>query len=520
MKPPGQPASPGPALGSGDQIGSTAGQATSPDAAATSGATRKPNPTTSPDAAPDPRRWRALGVCLAAGCLTMLDVSIVNVAMPSIENALHAGPAALQLIVAGYTLAIGLVLVPAGRLGDLYGRHRLFVAGVTLFSLMSLGAGLANHQAVLSGFRLAQGLSAGLLMPQISGLIQQLFRGHERGKAFGLYGAMIGVSTAIGPLAGGLIISAFGPAHGWRWVFFVNVPIAATVVPLALLWLPRSLGHATRPRFDLPGVAIIGLATAAFMVPFVLSGGDTGAANSPHRWWFAGLAVVLAPVLFFWERRYQRRHGAAVIDPALIKNPSYLFGAALGMAYFAGFTGIFLVMTLLLQNGLGYSALQAGAMMMPFAVFSGFSAWRSGHLVQRWGRGLVVGALVLTAMGLLATDLVLRLVPTHQVWWAVMLAVALAGLGSGSVISPNQVLTLSQVPVAIGGVAAGVLQTGQRIGSAVGVAVTLARYFVDRARHDPATAAANALLISLSLTVLALVIAVFDAARRHRTDTS
>jgi len=448
----------------------------------------------------------------------MLDVSIVNVAMPSIETALKAGPAAMQLIVAGYALAIGLVLVTAGRLGDIYGRLRLFVTGVTLFSLMSLGAGLSVNQAMLSGFRLVQGLAAGLLMPQISGLIQQMFRGSERGKAFGLYGAMIGVSTAIGPLAGGIIISAFGPAHGWRWVFFVNVPIAATVVPLALLWLPRHHGQAIRQRFDLPGVAIIGLATAAFMAPFVLSGGESGAASAAV-WWFILVAVALAPALFFWERRYQRRFGSAVIDPALTKNPSFLFGAALGMAYFAGFTGIFLVMTLLLQSGLGYSALQAGLMMMPFAVCSAFSAWRSGHLVQRWGRWLVVGALAVTVSGLMATDLVLRQVPTHHLWWAVMLTVALAGLGSGAVVSPNQVLTLSQIPVSIGGVAGGVLQTGQRIGSAVGVAVTLSIFFLGRTTREPATAAANALLISLSMTMLALGVAVIDALRRHRVDT-
>ena len=445
----------------------------------------------------------------------MLDVSIVNVAMPSIEKALQAGPTTMQLIVAGYTLAIGLVLVPSGRAGDLYGRGRLFIIGVGLFGLMSLGAGLATHQAVLAGFRVAQGLAAGLITPQTSGLIQQLFRGHERGKAFGLFGAIIGVSTAIGPLVGGLIIAAAGPAHGWRWIFWVNVPIAAVIVPIAIRVLPRHHRQAGQVHFDVPGGAIIVLATMAFMVPFVLSGNQSGAATSPHRWWFVLVAVGLTPVLYFWERRYQRRTGAAVINPALVRNPGYLFGVLVGLAYFAGFSGIFLVMTLLLQSGLGYSALQAGLIMMPFAVFSAFSAWRSGQLVQRIGRPLVAGGLALAIVGLSATDLVLRYVPTSHLWWAIMLTMALAGFSSGSVVSPNQILTLAKVPPAIGSVAGAVLQTGQRLGSAVGVAMTLSIFFVARSSGGVKLAAANALLVCIAMMVTALLIALVDAHRRR-----
>ncbi len=162
-------------------------------------------------AEPDPNRWRVLPVCLAVGFITTLDVSIVNVALPSIESSLDAGPTELQLVVAGYTLAFGLALVPAGRLGDAGARRALFIAGLVGFALMSLACGLAPTDTWLGVARLLQGVSAGVLNPQVVGLIQQEFRGYERGRAFGMFGATIGVSTALRPLLGGLIIAAAGP---------------------------------------------------------------------------------------------------------------------------------------------------------------------------------------------------------------------------------------------------------------------------------------------------------------------
>ena len=185
-------------------------------------------------------RWRAFAVCLGAGFMTLLDVSIVNVALPSIEASLGAGPSDLQWIVAGYTLAFGLVLVPAGRLGDVRGRRTVFVAGLTGFVVASAACGLATTPEMLAVMRLVQGLAAGVLNPQVVGLIQQLFTGPERGRAFGLFGATIGVSTAVGPLLGGLLLAVFGEDQGWRAVFLVNVPLGAVLIPLALRYLPRT----------------------------------------------------------------------------------------------------------------------------------------------------------------------------------------------------------------------------------------------------------------------------------------
>src|SRR5829696_5106925 len=168
------------------------------------------------DDAPDPRRWRALAVCLVGGFMVLLDVSIVNVALPSIRDGLGASESELQWVVSGYALTFGLLLVPAGRVGDVRGRRTMFVLALALFTLASLACGLAPTSMFLVVARLVQGLAGGLLTPQISALIQQLFRGRERGTAFGLFGTVVGVSTAVGPLLGGALIAIFGPDHGWR----------------------------------------------------------------------------------------------------------------------------------------------------------------------------------------------------------------------------------------------------------------------------------------------------------------
>ncbi|WP_432562871.1 MFS transporter [Kineococcus sp. SYSU DK003] len=450
--------------------------------------------------------------------MTLLDVSIVNVALPSIESSLGAGPSQIQWIVAGYTLAFGLVLVPAGRIGDLFSRRTMFVTGLAGFVVTSAVAGLVQDATQLSVVRLAQGISAGLVNPQVLALIQQLFSGPERGRAFGAFGTTIGVSTAVGPLLGGAILAVFGEQEGWRGVFLVNVPIGLVALPLAWRWLPGR--DRSRPRgklhLDVVGLLLLGAATVVGMLPFVLT---TGQDDDPARWFLLAPGIALLVAFVLWERREGRRGNDPVVAGALVRTSSFSVGALVGIAYFAGFTGIFLVVTLYLQSGLGFEPWQAGLVQTPFAVLSAVTSQIGGRLVSERGRVVVVVGLVLVAVGLTAADIVSAAVQGTGGAIALSACLAVSGAGGGLVISPNQTLTLAEVPRSVAGVAGGVLQTGQRVGSAVGVAASTAVFFSTlvsggRGEKTFGLALSHGLRVSLGLVLLALVLALLDLRRR------
>lgn len=475
-------------------------------------------PASSPHPAAGPSRWPAFAVCLGAGFMTLLDVTIVNVALPSIEHSLGAGPNELQWILAGYTLAFGLALVPAGRLGDVHGRRTLFLIGLTAFVLTSAACGLVTSGIALAGVRFAQGLAAGVLNPQVIGFIQEMFSGAERGRAFGIFGATVGVSTAIGPLAGGALLAIFGTAEGWRSVFLVNVPIGIVLFPLAWKLLPRpKRTAATGARLDVVGSLLLAAGVVAIMWPFVSteSGGDGG---SGPPWWTIAVGVALLAVLLRWEKRVRGRGGLPLLPGDLLRLKSFAFGVAVSTLYFLAFTGVWLSSTLYLQTGMGLTPLQAGLVLTPFSIASAISATIGGRLISRFGRPLVVVGITVCALGMLGVDLVVRSVTDLSVVWLVCGILAVAGLGSGLVISPNQTLTLSQVPLADAGAAAGALQTMQRIGAAIGVSANSAAFFaVLASTNDYARAFSTSLTIVVSILVAALLVAVIDWRRRDRT---
>ncbi|RZT86183.1 EmrB/QacA subfamily drug resistance transporter [Pseudonocardia sediminis] len=466
--------------------------------------------------APDPRRWRALAVCLIAGFMTLLDVSIVNVALPAMQSGLGASSAELSWVVSGYALTFGLVLVSSGRLGDDRGRRKMFLGSLALFTVTSALAGLATDPTWLVVARLLQGVAGGMLNPQVIGFIQQLFQGPERGRAFGLFGAVIGVSTAVGPLLGGLLLAWAGTADGWRWVFYVNVPIGVVGLVLGARLLPRDAARGEPRPLDAVGALLLGLAVVALMLPLVLSERDPAAAP----WWLLGVAAVLTVAFVLWERRARRTHGHPLVDFALLRTRSYALGTSVGLLYFAGFTSIFFVLTLYFQQGLAYTPLEAGLALTPFAGGSAAASAFGGRVVARFGQPLVVVGLVVVAAGLLATDVVLRAEP-GQVGWAIAGPLLVAGLGSGLVIAPNQTLALQDVPAGQGGTAAGVLQTGQRIGSAIGISAVGAVFFgrLASAPGDWGSAISTGLVVTVGLVVLALLVSIADtvSARRART---
>jgi EmrB/QacA subfamily drug resistance transporter len=466
--------------------------------------------------APDPNRWKALAVCLVGGFMVLLDVSIVNVALPSIRSGLDASESELQWVVSGYALTFGLLLVPAGRVGDVRGRRTMFVTALGLFSLASLACGVAPTSLFLVVARLVQGLAGGLLTPQISALIQQMFRGPERGTAFGLFGTVVGVSTAVGPLLGGALIALFGADHGWRFVFFINLPIGLVAMPIAWRLLPPpESGPHRRHDYDPLGVVLLGAAIVTLLLPLVQEQQWPG----QGKWLLVPVALVLLAVFLAWEVRYTRRGKEPLVDLALFRQRSYSFGISLITLYFAGFTPLFFVFSLYLQIGLGYSALLAGLATTPFALGSAGAAAIGGRIVSRIGRLLVVIGLIGVLVGLIGTQVAVHLEPSGGTGWATLAPLLIGGVGSGLVIAPNQALTLAEVPVPRAGTAGGLLQVGQRIGAAVGIAAVGSVFFahvaVSRGR-DYAGAFDRGVLVATAFVVAALALAVVDVVTTAR----
>ncbi|MFB7091509.1 MFS transporter [Streptomyces sp. NPDC056296] len=437
--------------------------------------------------------------------MTLLDTSSVNVALPSVQNGLHLSAGDVSWVVAGYALAFGLALTPAGRLGDDFGRKRMFQVGLTLFVATSAFTGAATNTTWLVLGRVLMGLAAGMLNPQVMGIIQQLFTGPERNRAFGLYGATVGLSTAVGPLLGGLLLQWADGAGGWRWIFWVNVPVGIGALVAAAVLLPGERPHEVRRTPDLVGMLLLGLGVTATLLPLV----QAGKTGTP-QWWLLIVAIVALPAFVLWERRRSDRGRAVLVNLDLLRVRSFASGTVLATVYFAGSTGIPLVLALFFQQGLGYTPLQAGLGVLPFATGLALAPIIGSRLLNRAGRGLVVAGMVMVAVGIGVTALLAS--PQGSGAASLIAPLFLAGCGSGLVISPNQTLTLRDVPSADAGGASALLQTGQRIGSSIGMALTGA-LFAGALSQSPGefhAAAARGLLGVVGLVVLALLLAVGD----------
>ncbi len=470
------------------------------------------------------KRWRAFWVCVAVAAITILDLTKVNVALPSIGTVLDAGSTELQLIVSGFVLTFGLALVPFGRLGDQRSRRLLFVIGLSLYTATSILCALAPTAEVLLVARLLQGVAAGIQMPQVLGMAQELFQGKERGRAFGLFGATIGIATAFGPTLGGLLIALGGPTDGWRLIFWINVPLCLIAIALVLWMLPATRTRSSRAvELDPIGLLLFGASVVALMWPFLFT---TGApTDNPARWWLLVAFVLFVSAFLAWERRYAARGKSPLIPLPLFAIASYRNGTLLQTAYFTAAPAMFLLTTLFLQIGLGLEPVFAGMVSIGFALASAVSSWIGGNLVGRFGRPVVVWGLV----GMLASigGLVLAALFTAPEWTPYVMAgvMIVGGFGGGLVIAPNQTLTLADIPVKQGGVAGSVGQLGQRIGTAIGTAVGLSLFYATIYREDDATAdmlvvyhdayAIGMISVALFLA-LAFIVSVLDLKERRR----
>ncbi|WP_217994462.1 MFS transporter [Vreelandella jeotgali] len=471
----------------------------------------------------DPIRWRVLIVLLGAIAMSLISVSIVNVALPSVQAGLDASQSDLQWVLSGYALTFGVVLVAAGRAGDIMGRGGIFIIGVMVFTLASVASGLAPNATALNTARFIQGVGSGLLNPQGVGMIQQYFRGSERGRAFGFFGSVVGVSVGIGPVLGGLLIGLGGPDIGWRLTFLVNVPLGIITLIMAFAWFPRPLlrgapgsgrGVAHQVRYlwrslDPIGSLLLGLAVFAMLLPFM------EAHTTPLSWLWLAAGLGLLAVWVRWERFYARLGRSPMVDLNIFATRSFTNGSLIMMLYFTGMTSIWVLVALYIQEGVGKTALQAGLVSMPSALLSAVSANWAGKRVARYGRKVVIGGLCCAVLGL---SLCISVILLHaggyiSPWW-LMPALALVGLAQGSVISPNQTLTLAEVPLAYAGSSGAIMQTGQRIGTSVGIAmITAAVFTLVEVASWPVAAAGGFAIIAL-VVIAALAVAIKDQRER------
>jgi MFS family permease len=433
------------------------------------------DPAPPPDPAPpaDPRRWWALPVLMAGTVMIVLDFFVVNVALPRIRTGLHAGPAALTWVVAGYGLTFAVLMVLAGRLGDRAGRRRMLTAGLILFGLTSAACGAAPTAGVLVGARLAQGAAAALISPSVLSLIGVLYTGSDRVRAISIYGVVMGLAAAGGQLVGGVLVEADVAGLGWRAIFLVNVPIAAAAALLAGRLVPESRAPVA-PGLDLRGVALVTAGLVALVLPLV-----QGRSLGWPAWTWCSLAA--APLIlgtFAWhQRRLERAGGTPVLAPSLFADRHLRSGLLTQLSFWCGQAALFLVLALYLQDGQGLDPLQAGLVFTVLAAAYLATSMRAPALTLRFGRDLIgLGALGLAAgEGALAAAIALG--GTHCPLWSLVPGLILAGAGMGLCVTPLTSLVLAHADAARAGAVSGALSTAQQVGNSVGVAVTGVIYF-------------------------------------------
>jgi EmrB/QacA subfamily drug resistance transporter len=420
-----------------------------------------------------PRRWAMLPVILIAMFMAGFDIWAVNVAAPSLQRDLHVSDAALQLIVGGYAFMYASGMVTGGRLGDLFGYKRLFMIGVVTFALASLACGLAPSAGVLVVFRLVQGLTGAVMVPQVVALITATFPARERSKALGFYGATLGLGFVSGQILGGGLIQANIFGLGWRAIFLVNVPVGVIALIVAAVVVPRARGL-RKPRLDPLGAVGVSGGLALALVPLTL-GSDEGW----PVWTWVSLALAL-PVLaatLAWERRLTRQGGEPLLDLTLFRDRAFSAGLLLNLVSLFFFGGFMFVLTLLLQSGLGLSPLHAGIVNLPLAVTFIAMTLLGPKLAARLGRQSITLGAVSAMLGAIVLAVFALHFGGHLTGWETAPGTALIGIGQGLMVPSLMSAVLSHVRPEQAGAAAGVLTTTQQFAIASGVAVIGAVFY-------------------------------------------
>ncbi|MEU7852455.1 MFS transporter [Nonomuraea sp. NPDC049141] len=459
---------------------------------------------TAPQAASEvqPYRWRwvALFVILAAEVMDLLDALVTSIAAPTIQKDLGGSSSMVQWLVAGYTLAMAVGLITGGRLGDLYGRKRMFVIGALGFTAASLLCGIAANPEMLIASRVVQGLFGAVMLPQGLGLIKEMFPPKEMGKAFGMFGPVMTISSVGGPILAGWLVDADLFGTGWRMIFLINLPIGLAAALAGIRFLPEfRLSNAT--RLDLVGMLLV--SAAAFLLIFpLIQGRDL---DWP-AWTFVSMAASI--VVFAVFGRYESRRAASgkdpLITPSLFRKRAFTGGLVAGLAFFTGMIGLSLVFTLYTQVGLGYSPLKAGLTGLPQAIGGvvGFGLAMSG-LQEKLGRGLLQIGTAVMAVGAAVLGVTIHLAGTDISPWQLAPGLAFVGIGMGLTMAPFFDIVLSGVEPHESGSASGTLTATQQLGGALGSAL-LGTLFFDLLKSQWSFGSAMQVTVWVEIGLLAL----------------
>ena len=402
------------------------------------------------------RKWRTLIVVCVAIFMLLLDITVVNVALPDIQKELHTTFTDLQWVVDAYALMLATVMLNAGSLGDLLGRKRVFVAGVVLFTAASAACGAAQSPLFLNLARGAQGIGGAIMFAVSLALLSQEFHGRERGTAFGIWGATIGAAVAIGPLVGGALTTWLG----WRWIFFVNLPIGVACVLVGVRELRESRDE-ERGGFDVPGLVLLSCGLFALVLG-LLRGNDWGWSSGRVVGLFAGAAVLIAA---FGVAEW--RQEAPMFDIRLFRVPTFTAAQVVAFAISSAMFSQFLYLTLYLQNVLGYSPIGAGLRFLPLSLVSFVAAPIAGRLSAFLPVRLLLGfGLVLVGVALL----LMHGISTGSSWTTLLAGFLVGGVGIGMVNAPLASTAVSVVEPRRAGMASGINNTFRQVGIATGIA--------------------------------------------------
>ncbi|MGA5123762.1 MFS transporter [Streptomyces pseudogriseolus] len=430
---------------------------------------RTPEPATG-----DRRRWFALAIVMTAAFMDLVDVTIVNIAVPSIQRDEGASFSQIQWITAGYALAFAAGLVTGGRLGDIHGRKRIFLLGIGGFTVASALCGFAVNPEMLVASRILQGAMAALMVPQVLSIVHATFPAHERGKVFGLFGAIVGLGAVSGPLLGALLTQGNLFGLEWRPIFLINLPVGVAALVLGSRFITESKAPRAL-KLDLPGVALVTLALLMLLYPLT-----RGRELGWPVWGYVSMAgaLVVFVTLVAYERAKGARDGSPLIELSLFRVKSFAAGIAVQTVFGVGLGVFFLVWTLYMQIGLGWSALRAGLTGVPFSVAVSVAAGVSvQQLVPRFGRKVLQAGALVMAAGVLIYLAEAERYGLAITSWQMVLPLAVMGVGMGLIVAPLTDAVLSEVPREHAGSASGLINTVQQMGNALGLGLVSVVFF-------------------------------------------